>query len=84
VNTEVEPGTDTTFVLEADVVNAKISNSSTSTLQVSLQNFAEISASAFSASQSHVRWLDKDNGTSTPFLWIEYPETSINGTSYQG
>lgn len=84
VNTEIDPGTDATFVLEAEVVNAKISNSSTSTLQVSLQNFTDIGATGFGPSQSHMRWLDKDFGSSTSFLWIEYPETNINGTSYQG
>jgi hypothetical protein len=84
VNTEIDPGTDTTFVLQADVQNGKVSNSQTSMLQVSLQNFGNMSASSFDASGSHLRWLDKDFGSSTSFLWIEYPETVINGTVYQG
>ncbi|MEQ1849216.1 MAG: S-layer homology domain-containing protein [Candidatus Peribacteraceae bacterium] len=87
VNTEVDPGSDATFVLEAEVVNAKISSSSTSTLQVSLQGITDNPfASAFSNGNSHITWLDKDNATVTAvnvFKWLEYPETSINGTSYQ-
>ncbi len=84
VNTEIEPGSDVTFVLEAEVVNAKISNTSASTLQVSLQNFSDISASAFSPSQSHIRWLDQDFGSSTQFFGTESSETVINSTSFQG
>lgn len=84
VNTEIDPGTDATFVLQADVTNPKISNASSSTLQVSLQNFDSINNTTFDSAASHIRWLDKDNVSSTPFLWIEYPETVINGTSYNG
>jgi hypothetical protein len=85
VNTEIDPGTDATFVLEAEVSNAKISNSSTSTLQVSLQGINDTpKAFSVSSTTSHVEWLDKDNSTTTRFRWIDYPETSINGTSYNG
>jgi hypothetical protein len=85
VNTEIDPGTDATIVLEAHVVNAKISNASTSTLQVSLQGINENPIeTVFGSSNSHVVWLDKDNSTTTIFNWIEYPDTSVNGTSYNG
>ncbi len=88
VNTEIDPGTDVTFVLEAEIANAKISNSSTSTLQVSLQNFnGNSKATLFgvtNANYSSIEWLDRDNGGSTRFRWIDYPETSVNGTSYNG
>lgn len=85
VNTEIEPGTDVTFVLEADVVNGKISNSSTSTLQVSLQSFTENPKPlTFSVAGSHLAWNDKDNGGTTVFKWVEYPDTTVNGTSYNG
>lgn len=85
VNTEIEPGTDVTFVLEADVVNGKISNSSTSTLQVSLQSFTENPKPlSFSDAGSHLAWNDKDNGGTTVFKWVEYPDTTVNGTSYNG
>jgi hypothetical protein len=85
VNTEIDAGTDLTFVLEAEIANAKISNSSTSTLQVSLQNFSDNAFYAsFGSTTSHLDWVDKDNGTSTRFRWLEYPETSVNGTSYNG
>ena len=85
VNTQIDPGTDLTFVLQTDVTNAKISNSSTSTLQVSLQNFSDNAFYAtFTSSTSHLDWTDTDNGGSTRFRWLEYPETSVNGTSYNG
>ncbi len=85
VNTQIDPGTDATFVLEATVSNVKISNGSTSTLQVSLTNFSDNPYySTFSSSTSHLNWLDKDNTDTTSFLWLEYPETSVNGTSYAG
>jgi hypothetical protein len=84
VNTAIDPGSDATFVLQADVSNAKISNGSTSTLQVSLQNFGTQSYSTFTSSTSHLAWADKDSAAGTNFLWIEYPDTSVNGTSYNG
>ncbi len=80
---EIDPGADATFVLEADVVNAMINNTSNSTLQVALQNFAAMSASSFSPSGSHILWFDRDIVSSVQFLWIEYPETIIRGTAYQ-
>lgn len=85
VNTEIDPGSDATFVLEAEIANAKISNSSTSTLQVSLQGYTDVGASTFHQNDSHISWKDQDNAASpTVFRWIEYPDTSINGTSYNG
>lgn len=85
VNTQLEPGTDITFVLQADITNAKISNSSTSTLQVSLQNFSDnVYYATFSSTTSHLVWLDKDDGATDIFRFLEYPETSVNGTSYAG
>ena len=84
LNTEIDPGSDATFVLEANVTNAKISSTSSSTLQVSLQSFTDPLSSAFTAADSHISWLDKDQGTTTIFKWIEYADTSINGTSYNG
>ena len=84
MNSEIDPGIDATFVLEAEIANAKISNSSTSTLQVSLQAINDNPLlTTFSSAASHVEWLDKDSSV-TRIRWIEYPETSINGTSYNG
>ncbi len=90
VNTEIEPGSEIIFVLEANVSNAKISNSSTSTLQVSLQSFTDnpkYTVFGTTAGQGHIDWLDKDNATLTSaslFHWVEYPDTTVNGTSYNG
>lgn len=85
VNTQIDPGTDATFVLQVDVTNAKANSSNTSTLQVSLQNFTNIAATTVTTTDSHLVWVDKDNATVTSgqvFMWIEYPDTSVNGTSY--
>ncbi len=84
VDTAIDPGSDMTLVLETNVINPKVNNFASSTLQVSLQNFDSISATAFGAAGSHVRWLDKDNVTSTQFLWIESSESDVKGTSYNG
>lgn len=83
IESRIDPGTDLTFVLQVDVINSKISNALSSTLQVSFQNFTDIQYAAFGPTASHIQWLDKDNGASTSFLWIEYPDTVINGTQYQ-
>lgn len=84
VNTQIDPGSDATFVLEAQVANAKISNSSTSTLQVSLQGFTDPGAAALHQNDAHIFWADLDNGGSTLFKWVESGDTFINGTSYNG
>lgn len=87
VNTEIDPGSDTTFVLRADVQNGKVSNASTSTLQVSLQAYTDnpkYLVYGTTSGQSHIDWQDKDNGGATTFHWVEYPDTTINGTSYNG
>jgi hypothetical protein len=84
-NTSIDPGSDATFVLQADVQNAKVNNGAASTLQVSLQNFSDLFFGfALSQSASHIEWKDADAGSSVIFRWIEYPDTSVNGTSYQG
>lgn len=84
INAGIDPGSDLTFVLRADVTNAKLSSGVSSTLQVSLQGFDTQAATTFSSTTSHIAWSDKDNGGDVPFLWIEYPTTSVNGTSYNG
>ncbi len=82
VNTQVDSGQSATFVLEADVDNPKANSSNTSTLQVSIDSFSDYTAATFGTSASHIHWLDKDTGT-TPFLWIEYPDTVVKSTSYK-
>ncbi|MBP9850537.1 MAG: hypothetical protein KBC47_02490 [Candidatus Peribacteraceae bacterium] len=70
VNTSIDAGTDTTFRVEWKVLNPKLLNSSTSLLQASLQL----------SDSNWIRWSD---GVST-FSTVEYPETVIQGTTYQG
>jgi hypothetical protein len=82
VNTEINSGEDQTFVLEALVSNPKIANTN-STLQVSLTTFTNSSYSTMTSATSHLFWKDKDSGYSTNFFWVDYPETTVNSTSYQ-
>jgi len=81
VNNIIDGGTDATFGLRADILNAKI-NSTDSVLQVSLTNFADSLQASFGPAASHLSWRDQDNGGSTVFWWIESPVTTVNGTTY--
>jgi uncharacterized repeat protein (TIGR01451 family) len=85
VDTQISPNTDATFVLETTIQNSKVSNALSSSLQVSLANFTNPSAVGVSPSfsMSRISWLDQDISSSTQFFWIEYPESSVNGTQYQ-
>ena len=89
VSTEIDEGTSTTLVLQGDVLNAKVTDSSTSTLQVSLGSFDKSTRVSFGSgtvsdtANSHVYWVDSDSSISVPFTWIEYPETVVNSTTYR-
>ena len=93
VNTEIDEGTDSTFVLQADITdpNNQAGNGGVSVLQVTLQKFDDITTTGFDAqdvpaTRSHIQWIDKDQtntyANGQVFLWIEYPETSVKSTSY--
>jgi len=82
VDTEIDQGSDQTFVLQVNITNPMVNGGSVSTLQASLSNFSSMSRTTFSINDSHVRWLDRDT-SSTEFLWIEYPDTVVKSTSYQ-
>lgn len=90
VDTDVDEGTDSTFVLQADITNPNNASGQggVSVLQVTLQKFDDITDNVFGAAgavstRSHIQWLDADQAASDPsFLWIEYPETSVKSTSY--
>lgn len=83
VATAIDAGSNVTLVLQADVINARMSPLLPSLLQASLENFSQSTSSSLSVAGSHFRWIDHDSVTSTAFLWIEYPETVVFGTSYQ-
>lgn len=83
VLTAIDQGTESTFVLEGTITNAKILGIA-SVLQASLQNFNESAASFFGTAASHMKWLDQDSGSSVNFLWIEYPNSVVSSTQYQG
>lgn len=85
VNTEIDQGNDTTFVLEGIVTNPK-TGSTTSTLQASLQSFNDIADTTYGVStgDSRFHWLDSEGQASPPsFFWVEYDETTVNSTTYQ-
>jgi len=85
VNTAIDRGTDQTFALRANVTNPKVLSTATSTLQVSLTNFNDISKSTYGPTTSHFNWFDLGTGpdsSSSEFMWVEYPETNVNSTSY--
>ena len=81
VNGEIEEGDDTTFVVQGDVTSAKLNSAAASTLQVTLEDFTDASK-AFGVNGSHILWIDSDQSTDAEFHWIEYPETTIQSTSY--
>ncbi len=90
VDTALESGETSTFVLEGNITNSDVVSSSSSTLQVSLQDFTTRSTSTFGPSVSHIDFNDEDAGTiasgtttSSRFKWIEYSDTVVRSTSYK-
>jgi cysteine-rich repeat protein len=84
VDTAINPASNQTFVISANVVDTNISpTNAPSTLQVSLQKFTEIFNAGFSTSASHISWVDRDIA-SWHFRWIEYPDTVVKSTTYSG
>lgn len=82
VDTKVNSGDSVTFVLEGNVINAKVSSSANSTLQAAIQDFSALSNTTFAYNTSHIEWVDQDTAN-TLFYWIEYPETVVKSTSYK-
>lgn len=84
LNADVTSGSDETFVLEGAITNSRISSTSSSVLQGSLQNFTDQAATSFSPATSHVQWVDKDAAFPLQnFRWIDFTETVVNSTAYQ-
>ena len=89
LNSDIDSGDDVTFVLQGDVTNSQVSASATSTLQVSLQSFDQRTRVTFgtgtvsSTANSHIIWEDNDAATGYDFMWVEFPETVVNSTSYK-
>lgn len=90
VDTALESGETSTFVLEGNITNSDVVASSSSTLQVSLQDFSTRSESVFGPTDSHIDFNDEDAGTiangtttSSEFKWIEYSDTVVRSTSYK-
>lgn len=87
VDSEIDEGTDSTFVLQADITNPnnQAGNGGVSVLQVSMQNFDSLTRTAYGASvagRSYFSWQDNDQAANATFLWVEYPETTVKSTSY--
>jgi len=89
VNTAIDQGSSITIVVLANVTvtNAAASSGGSSILQVSLNDFSNVTkkAEGYNSGESRVQWNDKDSGDSDTFNWIEYPDSSaINSTTYHG
>lgn len=86
VDTSISSGESVTFVLEADITNPDATAANSSNLQVSIQDFSDLTqvdeAPKFGSSNSHIQWQDTDT-TATNFYWIEYSETAVRSTSYK-
>lgn len=88
VDTEIDEGHDSIFVLEMNITNPNTAAATggIATLQVSLQNFDGYTGDTDSFgpknSDTHVRWFDTDASTHTEFTWIEYVESSVKSTAY--
>lgn len=87
IDTEIDEGEDITLALEGDVKQTNIAATSggVSTLNVSINNFNSITRTAFgvASGEAHLQWLDKDT-TTKAFTWIEYPDSSVKSTTFNG
>jgi len=88
-DTQLESGETSTFVLEVNIQNAKV-GSTTSALQVSIQDFSTRATTTYGAAVSHIDWTDEDSGTvasgtttSSRFKWVEYSDPVGRSTSYK-
>lgn len=87
-DTQLESGEQSTFVLEVNIQNSKV-GSTTSSIQVSIQDFTTRSTDTYGPSTSHIDWTDEDSAavsagtTSSRFKWIEYTDTVVRSTSYK-
>lgn len=82
VNTSIAQGTDETFVVEAEILNPKISSSQPSRLTIGFDSFTNPDAT-LGQTASHIEWIDRDAGGDQSFFWVDYPETSVPSTQYE-
>ncbi len=76
LDTEVKSGQSVSFSLEADVDDNHVTDTSNSSLQVSLTNFSDQAENAFADTDGNIKWTD---GYET-FFWVENAETTIFST----
>jgi hypothetical protein len=88
VNTAVDSGQSITLVLLANVTNTNTAASSggSSILQVSMNDFANVTKSIYGvlSTESRFQWRDSDSANTQKFQWMEYPDSAINSTTYRG
>lgn len=83
VSTSIDPASDTTFVLIAEVRKTQVDLTKSSSLQVSLSNFTNSLVDGMATGLNHIHWSDRDaSPDSGGFFWIEYPDTIVRGTVY--
>jgi len=86
VNTAINQGSSITLVLQANVTdpNEAAGAGGSSLLQVSLNDFSNVTKKTFASSDSRIEWQDKDSVEDQLFNWIEYPDTAVTSTKYEG
>ncbi len=83
INTSIDPASDETFVLVAEIRNSQVDPTKSSSLQVSLSNFTNPLVDGMASGLNHIHWTDLDASLNAGgFFWIEYPNTIVRGTVY--
>ena len=83
VSTQVNAGGYIRFGVEGQITANKVAVAPSS-LQMSFQNFSNSAASAFSVTQSNVKWLDRDASFYNPtFYWLENGDSVVRSTMYK-
>ncbi len=87
--TALDAASSNVFVLQLEVINAKINSALPSVLGVSLTDFSDINKPLLNAQGgvvSHIRWLDKDSSYFYPdqrsFTWFDLPYDTVHSTLY--
>lgn len=80
LQTTIDAGGQLTMGISAEIVNAKVSASQTSGLQLSLDHFTN-PAGNVAQNASHIEWIDRDASFQNPSIfWIENGDETIRST----
>jgi hypothetical protein len=82
VNTTIDQNTDLTLSMGVEVLNPKISGTTTSTMQGKLTQFTNPGAANFGISGSHLWLINYDGGYSHNLYWLDAFDLTVNGVIY--